>query len=63
MIGKRKFRSWLITEILIYVIFASALLMGVAFNSGDITSIILIVGSISGAFFGANTLEHKYSKE
>ena len=59
--GTRKFKAWLITEMLVTAIFGFSLGSGVQFDSGSITTIILIVSSLSAAFFGANTFEHKYA--
>lgn len=58
MEGKRKFTAWIITELLICLIFGVAIGFQVKFQSGDITTIILIVSSLAGAFFGANFGEH-----
>lgn len=58
MEGTRKFKAWIITEIIICLIFGSSLYVGVKYTPDSITTIILIVASISGAFFGANFGEH-----
>ena len=56
--GARKFKAWLVTEIIICLIFGVALFKGVEFNAENIQLIILIVASLSGAFFTANFGEH-----
>ena len=58
MEGARKFKAWLITEILIGLIFGVSLGFGVKYTPESITTIILIVASLSGAFFTANFGEH-----
>lgn len=58
MAGVRKFKAWLITEIMIFLIFGVSIFSGVAFTPESITTIILIASTLSGAFFTANFGEH-----
>lgn len=48
----------MLTEILIVIIFGISTFSGVSFASSDITTIILIASTLSGAFFTANFGEH-----
>ena len=58
MEGTRKFKAWIITELIICAIFGVSIGLGVKFDAASITTIILIVSSLAGAFFGANFGEH-----
>jgi hypothetical protein len=60
-VGTRKFKAWLITEIIICLVFGFALFKGVEFKADNIQLIIVVAASLSGAFFTANFGEH-YSK-
>ena len=58
MEGTRKWYAWLLTEITIVLIFGLSMFKGVSFQSNDVTTIILIASTLSGAFFTANFGEH-----
>ena len=61
MEGTRKFKAWIITEIIICAIFGVSLFKGIEFSADNVQLIIVTASALSGAFFTANFGEH-YSK-
>jgi len=56
--GTRKLKVFIITLVAILFVFFFAIYRGVLFSGQEITNIILVIATLSGAFFGANFGEH-----
>lgn len=58
MTGNRKLKGFYYTLGAMMLIILSAFVTGVKFQGGDIIAMLALIGSLGGAFFGANFGEH-----